>query len=147
MLILGSFIFNDIELPEKVPFGGEQTITVHKMLGGARVVDAMGPDEADIQWSGRFQSGDANIRARAVDAMRIAGVAVPLIVDDEYRTVIIKSFKWDYQRFYQIPYSITCLVVDSPENFDGVPDSLDVLFSADLSSVTSLLSSFADSVF
>ncbi|SRR5579883_2871764 len=142
MIILGSFIFRDgdFETPERVPFGGEQMLSVHRLLGGTRVVDAMGPDDREIAWSGRFQSFDANVRARQIDAMRISGAQVPLIVDGEFRTVVVKSFIWNYERFYQIPYEISLLVVTS--QLDTTADTLDLLVSNGIQSVTSLLSSF-----
>jgi hypothetical protein len=146
MLILGSIIFRGFELPEQVPLGGDQTMAVHKLLGGARVIDAMGPDDRDIEWHGLFFGADALSNARAVDAMRSAGQAVPLLIDSEMRTVVVKSFKWDYQRPYQIPYSIACVVSSTP--FLGLgPSSLDDLVTVDLAAAGALISSFAGSVF
>lgn len=146
MLILGSIIFKGFELPEQVPLGGDHSFTVHKLLGGARVLDAMGPDDRDIEWKGLFFGANALSNARAVDAMRVAGQEVPLLIDSEMRTVVIKSFKWDYQRPYQIPYTIALIVSSTP--FLGLgPSSLDDLVTADLAAAGSLISTFAGSVF
>lgn len=146
MLILGSIIFRGFEIPEQIPLGGDQAITVHKLLGGARVIDAMGPDDRDIEWKGLFFGIDATLRARAVEALRVSGQQVPLLIDSEMRSVVVRQFHWDYQRPYQIPYTINCVVASTP--FLGLgPSSLDDLVTVDLAAVGSLISSFAGSVF
>lgn len=142
MLILGSFLFNDFEIPEHIPLGGSQRVATHELLGGARVVDAMGASERDIQWSGRFQGTLAWQRARILDALRIAGQPLPLIIDSEFRTVLIAEFHPNYERSYQVPYSITCLVVDNPNAFDGSLISLDTVIVADVLAVAGLVTNF-----
>lgn len=140
-IILGGFVFNGFEIPEKVPFGGAQRHAAHELLGGSRVVDALGPSERDIAWSGRFQGAFAWQRARIVDAMRIAGQPLPLIVDTEFRIVLITEFHPNYERSYQVPYSITCLVINNPAAFDGSLVSLDTVIAVDLLSAVSLIAS------
>jgi hypothetical protein len=141
-IILGSFVFDGFEIPEHVPLGGSQRTATHELLGGARVVEALGASERDITWSGRFQGAFAWQRARALDAMRIAGQPLPLIVDTEFRTVLITEFHPNYERAYQVPYSITCLVINNPAAFDGSLGSLDTVIAADLLAAASLVTSF-----
>jgi hypothetical protein len=143
MIILGGFVFQSLEIPEKVPFGGSQAYAKHRLLGGSRVIQAMGPDDRDITWSGRFQSFDAWSRARQVDAMRLAGQPVPLVIDSEFRLVLISEFLPDYERAYQVPYSITCVIVNAPDSSDSVSASLDSVISADIGVVSSLVSAFS----
>jgi len=78
-LILGGFTFIDYAIPEEVPQGGEHHLVVHKLIGGNRVIDAMGPDDADISWSGRFQGPTATPKANALDPLRRAGAQLPLV--------------------------------------------------------------------
>ena len=73
LLTLGGIIFQDFEVPDNIGIGGEQALVVHKLPGGARVIDAMGADHRDITWSGRFRSGNAEARARLLDSYRIGG--------------------------------------------------------------------------
>ena len=54
VLLLGPIAFTDYSPPECMPFGGRQQMAVHKLIGGQRVIDTLGPDDEDIQWSGRF---------------------------------------------------------------------------------------------
>lgn len=140
VLILGGFIFSGLEIPESITLGGEQTSTTHTLLGGARIVDAMGPAQRDLSWTGRFQGADAFIRASAIDAMRLAGQAVPLIIDASFYNVLIVNFEYDYQRFYQIPYHINCHVVTTPLSLAGALTSLASALASDLASATNLVS-------
>lgn len=141
-LVLGGFVFTDYAIPEKVPLGGEHHFVTHRLIGGARVIDAMGPDDADISWTGRFQGPNAVQKAMALDQLRKSGAQVPLIVDSQFYTVGVHKFTWDYERFYQIIYSITCLVVSSAGGSFAVPDTLASLVSGDMALAGALVSRF-----
>jgi hypothetical protein len=52
---IGGISLSEWEIPERINFGGKQQVTVHKLIGGNRVIDAMGPDPDDVRWSGRFR--------------------------------------------------------------------------------------------
>ena len=145
MIFLGSIVFTDLEIPERVPFGGDQALAVHKLIGGVRVVDAMGPDDMDLSWSGRFQGPLATLRARQLDALRASGAEVPLTFGAFTYLVVVKHAALNFERFYQIPYSVTCLPVASP-SFGGVlalAASLDSLVFGDMASVVTLTAAFA----
>jgi hypothetical protein len=142
-LILGGFIFTDYAIPEKVPQGGEHNLVVHKLIGGQRVVDAMGPDDSDISWHGRFQGPAALGNTLALDGLRKAGTQVPLIVDSQFYTVAVQKFEWDYERFYQILYRITCLVVTgSTGGAFAAATSLDTLVAGDMAAAGALVAAF-----
>jgi hypothetical protein len=144
-VILGNFVFQDFEIPERIPLGGGHDKATHTLLGGNRVVDAMGPNERDITWTGRIQSADATLRSRALDSLRIAGQPLPLIVDSEFRLVLITDYAPVYERSYQIPYSITVHVINSPTIFDDSV-SLDFVVAGDLSVSLSLSAGFSAGV-
>lgn len=110
-LSLGDVTFQGFEVPEEIPFGGEQKLAVHEMIGGVRVVDAMGRADGEIAWSGRFRGADAVARARQVDAMRISGAAQTLTWGGFSYLVVIKSFQGKFERFYEVPYTLACVVV------------------------------------
>ena len=78
VMILGPFVFTDFAVPDRLPFGGKQHMTVHKMPGGSRVIDCMGPDDDDRSWSGILWGDDALAEALTLDAMRRAGEAPSL---------------------------------------------------------------------
>lgn len=118
-VVIGGISLSEWEIPEKINFGGKQKVVVHKLIGGSRVVDAMGPDPTDVTWSGRFRGPSAVTRAQALDAMRAAGAEVPLFYLSTFVTVVITDFRADAERFYEIPYTITCTVVS-----DAINDAL-----------------------
>src|SRR5581483_8564154 len=111
ILILGPMVFDNFSPPERMPFGGKQSLTVHKYVGGSRVIDTTGPDDMDIQWSGFFFGSDAMANAQTIDALRIAGGSLPLVFGGLSYTVVIAAARFEIRRFPNwVEYSITCAV-------------------------------------
>jgi hypothetical protein len=111
MLLLGPVVFQDFELPARVRFGGTQRLAVHQMPGGARVIDMLGRDDAEIGWSGVFSGSDAPERARLIDLMRAEGGVWPLTWDAFFYSVIVSRFEAEYARPNWIPYRAICTVL------------------------------------
>lgn len=141
MLSLGAVQFQGFEIPEELNLGGKQTLVVHKLIGGQRVIAAMGPDPDDIRWQGRFQGGDAVGRAQQLDAMRDAGAPVVLLCGSITLNVVISEFTWRYQREYQALYSICCVVIPDATTVDD--QSLDDLVGADYTAASNIASGAA----
>jgi hypothetical protein len=110
---LGSIALTDLEVPEKIPFGVEQMLVVHKEIGGSRTVDAMGTDYPPIDWSGWILGPNALARAQSLVAMVAAGLPVTLTWSGLSYQVIVRSFLPVMERVYQIPYHIVCEVVSN----------------------------------
>src|SRR5579872_6570963 len=111
-LTLGGVVFQGFEIPETMPSGGDQMIALHKMPGGNRVIDAMGPDDGVIRWSGRFRGSGAETRALLLDFMRRQGQQQLLSYSLHRYQVVISHFEADFQYGgLEIPYSISCEVV------------------------------------
>ncbi len=110
-LLLGPILFQDFELPGSITWGGAQSLTVHRLPGGTRVIDAMGRDDAEITWSGIFSGPDAGLRARALDLMRADGALWPLTWDSFFYSVVIARFDADQRRPNWIPYRLSCTVL------------------------------------
>lgn len=146
MLLLGGFVFQDFEIPEKLTglLSGKQMLAVKKQIGGQRVIDAMGPDPADIRWSGRFQGEDVASRASQLASMRDAGQPISLICDAIALTVVICEFNVSYERPWQATYDIHLIV--QPEDTDDISSSLDDLVSYDLQNSNNVLSGSSDRV-
>lgn len=141
-LVLGGIIFTDYALPKNVPLGGAHKFVTHRLMGGSRVVDAMGADDADISWSGRFQGEGAVAKAMALDQLRISGAQVPLVMESQFYMVGVSNFAWDYEASYQIIYRISCLVVSSLAGGFAPGVSLGGMVSADLAIAGSIISDF-----
>jgi hypothetical protein len=114
ILTLGGVPFQDMEVPEKISFGGKQRVAVQNLIGGGQVVEALGLDDGEISFSGIFSGGDAVSRAQLLDTARALGASLPLVWDRFFYTVIIEGFKAEYRKSDFIPFSITCIVVSDP---------------------------------
>lgn len=111
VLQLGDFAFARFEVPEQITFGGEQQLVTHKLIGGVRVIDAMGDDPMALEWSGHFVGAAAMDRALYLDGQRKAGRPLTLTWDRLSYSVTIRALRCTFQRFYRLPYSIVCEVV------------------------------------
>lgn len=153
---LGPFAFDDTEVPQKLPYGIQQTLAVQKMIGGARQVNTLGPDPKDIQWTGTMRSADRASRAATLAQMTASGKTFPLAWGQEYLEVVIRSFTPVTQAFY-ITYTIVCCVVPAsqsaaakkPDLLTSVADDAMKavgLSPADLPAVSSALGQVQDAV-
>ena len=114
VLTLGGVPFQDMEVPEKINFGGKQRVAVQNLIGGGRVVSALGLDDGEINFAGIFSGADAVSRAQELDAARALGAQLPLVWSGFYYVVVIEKFTAEYRKPTLIPFSITCLVVTDP---------------------------------
>ena len=146
-LKLGSFQFEGLEIPESLPFGGSQRLAVHDLVGGTRVIDSMGAFTGPIEWSGWLLGETAMDRARALDDLRQQGNDLLLKWHEIAYQVVIREFRADFQRFYKIPYHITCEVVSDLSKFAGNDDdqSIDGQMTEDAATATELSDSVGDS--
>lgn len=138
-LLLGPILFQDFELPGSITWGGAQSLTIHRLPGGTRVIDAMGRDDADITWSGIFSGPNAAVRARELDLMRGDGSLWPLTWDSFFYSVVIARFEADHRRGNWVPYRITCTVLqDEAAAVLQIPLSLAATVAQDLASAAAL---------
>lgn len=108
----GAFVFTDAEVPEGITFGGVQLLYKHQLVGGRRIVDAMGPADSQLTWGGLLLYQSALSRARFLDTLRRQGLKCTLSWDELRYSVIVADFRADYRKPYRIPYSITMEVVE-----------------------------------
>lgn len=144
VLSVGGVPFFGWEVPETVPFGGDQHLAIHKFIGGTREIHAQGRDDEAIEWKGRFRGFDAVNRARVLDALRVAGDAVSISCGPLAYTGVIKRFHGDLNKFYEIPYSITIEVLSDEALSDadsGSPSAVE-----QLGNDTTAITAFAGSV-
>jgi hypothetical protein len=135
VLTLGGISFTGFSTPDEMMGGGRQAMVVHKLPGGARVVDTLGPDEASIAWHGKFYQNNALGVALTLDAMRAAGNVLPLTWGGMFRSVIIDEFIYKAKRLPMlVEYKIVCIVVNHPALGGGgaIPAVIDSLIVSDL---------------
>jgi hypothetical protein len=131
---LGGVKLHGFEIPERLPFGGSQQLTVHKLPGGQRIIQPIGRDERDIEWSGTFTGSmlgsSAMERANLFLVMMRSAKPIPLVCGSMRYTVIIKTFEPDFTRQgLVIPYRIVC-VVQLAKNRKPKPSLLSGLISS-----------------
>lgn len=143
---LGEIAFDRTEVPERLPFGGQQTLDEKRLIGGKKVADAMGWEVAPIAWEGVFFGKEAEARARSVEAIAVAGVAVELSWSTFRYKVIVQRFDGDFRRFYHVPYSILCVVIEdlaSPASAPAGP-TVDDMMASDMSDAKKLGAAIGD---
>lgn len=111
LVTLGPVQFQGMEVPDQINLGGEQQLVVHKLIGGQRVVQALGRDDADLSWSGFLEGPSAESRAIQLDRLRQSGQQLTLAFGQQSFSVVVRHFAGTYKRRNWIPYSITCVVV------------------------------------
>jgi len=142
ILTLGGISFDGFSTPNKMMGGGNQAMVVHKLPGGSRVIDTLGPDEANVVWSGEFFGNNSYSNALALDGMRAAGQVIPLTWGGQFRSVIIDNFIYHVRRMpVWVEYSISCTVYQNPALgiLGGIASSIDSMIASDLSSAVSSL--------
>lgn len=140
VLILGPIAFQEFELPSGINFGGRQILAVHRLPGGTRIIDAVGRDDSLISFEGIFTGSNATLRARTLDALRVAGIPLQLNWDVFFYTVLIAEFAADYQNGWWIPYRIVCTVLqDEASIIASAAVSLTAAVLADVASAAQLV--------
>src|SRR5579872_1178398 len=115
VLTLGGVAFTNYSPPESMGAGGKQAMVIHKLPGGSRVIDTLGPDEDEIRWNGFFFGNDAYGNALTLDAMRAAGAVIPLQWGGQFRLVIIEHFSYHVRRLpVWVEYDVSCTVYQNP---------------------------------
>ena len=140
VVVLGSIALRDFEVPEKIPFGGRQIAHKHTLIGGARVVDTMGPDPHELKWKGRFRGADAVSRAQSIERLMNSGRQVTLSWGALVYQVIVHDFEADYERFYELPYHISCMITDVATDGEAAA-SLGDAIASDMSSLNAYVAS------
>ena len=143
-VVLGAVVLLGHEVPSRISLGGAQAVTIHRLPGGGRIIDAMGVDDGSISWSGYFTGPGAASRARLFDSMRKAGQAVPLSFGDYAFNVVVVHFEYDLQdRGALISYRIrTEIIPDNITQLNDTSDALAALLSGDVAAASAALLGF-----
>ena len=123
-VVLGDFAFLDMEVPAAMKWPVAQKLVVHRLPGGARVIDALGRDDGPISWSGKIMGPDADARSRRLQELCVAGAQLPLCWGTHLYTVVVERFAPE-DRAFQTPYQVTVTVLrDESAEPGGAPPSL-----------------------
>ena len=111
-LLIDSFEFQGFEVPDSITLGGSQSLAIHKLPGGVKIIDSMGRDDAPLEWSGIFTGSDALNRVNYLDSWRVRGQIHKLTIGINSYNIVIKEFRPKFERSWHIPYRIVCEVVE-----------------------------------
>jgi hypothetical protein len=119
---IGNIILEDWEIPEKVTWGGSQRMTVHKLVGGTRYIDTMGPDNAEVSWSGKFLSQDASFRADQLDIIRKSGQVVDVVFAGRYYSGVVSQFTAQQITQFLLDYQVSITILADESAVSPPPD-------------------------
>jgi hypothetical protein len=86
-------------------------MAIHRLAGGQRILELLGPEDSDIWFSGVFTGPDAETRARTFDSLRTAGVTVQLTWQSFQYDVVLRVFRASYRSPWWISYTVGLIVV------------------------------------
>lgn len=109
---LGDFHFTAFEVPENIQHGMKQITVTHTLIGGRRVVDAMGASYDPIKWDGILLSQDAEERRDSLKRMAASGRSYTLTWGNTALDVVIEDVQFDEKSAFQIAYSISVCVLE-----------------------------------
>lgn len=109
---LGEYTFEDTELPQRINAGGNQLHALHQLIGGKRIVDAMGPSDDVITWSGLSRGLEALERMSYIDTIRRVGQLVPFSYSQFSYQVLISSFQYVIVRPHWVEFTVSLLVIE-----------------------------------
>ena len=134
---LGDFHFTAFEGPEKIKTGMKQTLAVHTLIGGRRVVDAMGASYDPIQWQGILLSSDAEARRDVLNRMAASGRSYTLTWGNTALDVVIEGVTFEEKSAFEINYTISVVVLEVAVSETAQGSALQAA-SADLASAVNV---------
>lgn len=139
---LGGITFSDWETPTRLALPSGHKLNKHMLIGGQRVIDAMGYDPEPMRWSARSRTPASAGQMAALKAMCDAGQTVTLTWNTYSYQVIIEKCGPVYRTPIEWEYTVTCEIVSdsSGTSLGGAVSSLDSLIGGDLSTALSLAS-------
>lgn len=145
-LKLGDITFGNTEVAP-IQFGGEQKLIIHRLVGGKRIIDAMGDDPVPKEWSGIFVGALALDKALTLQRMKNEGRALELQWSRLSYLVVIRTFVADFEAAFRIPYRIVCEVVEDRTNLPATNSAFDVneAIKGDLDTANGLSDGIGDS--
>lgn len=133
ILVLDSVVFTDFSIPDRIVGGMSHMLGVQKLIGGDRIIDAMGADPETLCWRGRWRGPSAVGNSQTLEAMTASGGQFSLTWGSNFYQVVIARYVSEYEAYFEIPYEISCIVVPDGSTVASASTSLDDLVSQDLS--------------
>lgn len=133
-LQLGNIIFNSIEVPEKLPIGAvEQKLVTIDLIGGGRVLQALGVQPVQVEWEGTFYGAGIFNRVQEIRSYVVGGQTQTLLWNSESWVVVVKEFIPTYRHNWICDYKIVVEIMSggalTSTTFPTVDSQVDALNS------------------
>ena len=137
---LGGYSFNSWGVPARINGGGRQQLVVHQLIGGARVIETLGWNADDVCFRGRLRGLAASVEVRLLETLARSGQPVVFSYWSNRYQVVVRSFRWCFERYYEISYELdlTVLADLTQDAWQVLSTTLDEAFGADLLLVSSV---------
>jgi hypothetical protein len=109
---LGELIFNASEVPQRVNSGGSQMLVKQQLIGGVRVIDALGKNDDDIVFSGLITGIIDQERSKYLDYLRTSGIQVNFTYSSFNYSAVMRDYKPDLRMGYKNYYTITLTIIE-----------------------------------
>jgi hypothetical protein len=133
IVMLGSFAFQNFEVPETLDAVEGNASVLHKMPGGTRVLDDLGDDPDDISFSGKLLGDFVGQRKQQLAALK--GQVVTLTWRQESRTVWVQKLDFSYNG---TGTDFTCHLIVLQTNVVKPPLTLASALTTSLSTATGI---------
>ena len=90
-VVLGPLELTGLEVPDTYDRSGTMQPVVHRLIGGGRVVQLLGPDPGRRRLQGCFTGPNASERAQILEAVRDSGARVSLAIGVWQEFVVVTS--------------------------------------------------------
>ncbi|MGI4945763.1 MAG: hypothetical protein ACRYHQ_35260 [Janthinobacterium lividum] len=139
---LGPLVLTGVEVPDALAIGGQQALVIHKLVGGDRIIQSMGPDPDPITLAGMFTGPGAQARAIHLATLRDAGKPVRLGYPGGSLMVVIRPASYVYRlQGTVIPFQVTVEVLPTTvPPATASPAALSDLVRPDLASAATTIS-------
>ena len=139
-LTLGPFIFEGLEVPERIVLKSRQRVIVHHLGSGASAMDSLGEDPQSITFQGTFTGPNTANRIRSIDHLRVLGAPVFFRWSSQILFVIVREFELSYKSSQWTDYKLSCLVMPSaPRDIEETDEILTISASSRVKDIIDLL--------
>ena len=137
---IGNVAFIQDEAPEELAISSSQNLAVHDLIGGNRVIQALGTVWKPLKFEGVFWGANAEYRSRLLARMKAEGTIHRLTYLSYAFQVVIEEFTANYKHQYKCEYTISVQIL---KDVSGVvsystPTSVDSQIQTSVASATAL---------
>jgi len=110
-LRLGSVQFTEYESPSELALSSAQSLAIHDLIGGRRIIQPLGVVWHPISWDGLLRDKNAEARSETLQRMLADSKIQRLSYSSHAFDVVVKEYEAKIRHLYKIEYKISVEVV------------------------------------